>query len=130
MQPGNAYRCWDVEDIAQAFGRAVDTVGQEVLYLVEVGNLKVHNHPAGTLYPRVSITPQGLDAVDNPRPPARAAPQAVVHIQHINVHGPDGQSIIGGSGHTQSAQPILFLQPGSADPRYPAGDCGHVGCVG
>ena len=89
-----------MEDFAQAFGLAVDTVGQEALYLVEVADLKVHNHPAGTLYPRVSITPQGQDAVDNPRPPARAAPQAVAHIQHINVHGSVGQSIIGGSGHT------------------------------
>lgn len=66
MQPGNAYRYRRVEDIAEDLGLALDTVGHEVVYLVGTDDLKVHNHPIGTAYPRISITPKGQDVIDTP----------------------------------------------------------------
>jgi len=107
VQPGNADRYRHIEQVAQELSLAEDTVGREVLYLVEIGHLKAHNQPAGVKYPRVSITAPGQDAVDDPKSQVSPAASSAV-TYHTTFNAPVAQSIIGGSSHVQQASHISF----------------------
>lgn len=81
-------------------------------YLEQKGYANVHRLGTTPGDPIIQITPQGQDAVDHPDQSPNTPTSTVT--QHITFNAPVGQSIVGGQGHTQSAQHIS-LTPGTQD---------------